>query len=96
LKATPSEGFVVGGSSAGGNLAAVVTHLARNEKLSPPLTGQFLSAPLLLPPKVVPEKYKSQYISYEQNNKGTVLSTGMIDMFTSMLIPIHACSILIE
>lgn len=81
LKATPSKGFVVGGASAGGNLAAVVTHLARNEKLSPPLTGQFLVAPLLIPPTAVPEKYKSQYISYEQNNKSAILSSAMMNMF---------------
>lgn len=39
LGADPSKGFVVGGASAGGNLTDVVGHLARDEKLNPPLTG---------------------------------------------------------
>lgn len=39
LRATPSEGFIIGGTSAGGNLTDVCGHLARDEKLSPPLTG---------------------------------------------------------
>ncbi|TVY59632.1 AB hydrolase superfamily protein B1A11.02 [Lachnellula suecica] len=42
LGAEPSRGFVVGGGSAGGNIAAVVAHMARDEQLEPPLTGQFV------------------------------------------------------
>ena len=39
LGADPSKGFIVGGTSAGGNLTDVVGHLARDENLLPPLTG---------------------------------------------------------
>ena len=39
LKADPSKGFLVGGTSAGGNLTDVVAHQARDEGLTPPLTG---------------------------------------------------------
>ena len=39
LGADPSKGFIVCGTSAGGNLTDVVAHLARDEKLNPPLTG---------------------------------------------------------
>lgn len=48
LPGDPLQGFVVGGASAGGNLAAVVCQLGRDEGLSPPLTGQYLCVPALL------------------------------------------------
>ncbi|TKA74431.1 hypothetical protein B0A49_02859 [Cryomyces minteri] len=83
LNADPSKGFVVGGISAGGNMAAVCGHLARDEKLSPPLTGLFLSIPALLPKEAVPEKYKSKYLSLEQNKNAAILSERAIDLFTS-------------
>ena len=79
--ADPSLGFVVGGTSAGGNLTAVLSHLARDEKLSPPLTGQYLSIPALLPPAVVPEKYKEFHLSSEQNKSAPILPQAAIDMF---------------
>lgn len=66
LGADPSKGFIVGGESSGGNIAIVLTHLARNNNLSPPLTGQFLGLPSCLPPDTVPEKYKPFYHSWEQ------------------------------
>ncbi|OCL07465.1 hypothetical protein AOQ84DRAFT_222850 [Glonium stellatum] len=39
------RGFIVGGVFAGGNLACVAAHLARDEKLFPPLTGVWLDEP---------------------------------------------------
>jgi len=65
--ADTSAGFVVGGTSSGGNLAAIVAHLARDEKLSPPLTGQYLAIPTLVGRGKMPEKYQKYYFSYEQN-----------------------------
>lgn len=79
--ADPSVGFVVGGTSAGGNIAAVLAHVARDEKLSPPLTGQYLVVPALLPASKVPEKYRPYYLSYEQNKTAPVLPVAAIDMF---------------
>ncbi|KIV92416.1 hypothetical protein PV10_03716 [Exophiala mesophila] len=79
--ADPSVGFIVGGTSAGGNLSAVLAHLARDEKLSPPLTGQYLAIPAVLPAKEVPDKYKEYFLSYEQNRNVPVLPVAAIDMF---------------
>ncbi|OAP62023.1 hypothetical protein AYL99_04226 [Fonsecaea erecta] len=79
--ADPSAGFVVGGTSAGANISAVLAHLARDEGLSPPLTGQYLAVPPVLPPTVVPDKYKEYYLSYEQNRNSPVLPVAAIDMF---------------
>lgn len=66
LGADTSKGFIIGGESSGGNISIVLTHLARDNGLSPPLTGQFLSLPSCLPPETVPEKYKPFYHSWEQ------------------------------
>ena len=43
-----ARSFIIGGASSGGNLAAVATRLAKDRGLSPPLTGQFLSIPLII------------------------------------------------
>ncbi|KAI1610173.1 Alpha/Beta hydrolase protein [Exophiala viscosa] len=79
--ADPSVGFVVGGTSAGGNISAVLAHVARDEGLSPPLTGQYLIIPALVPENKVPEKYKKYSLSYEQNKNAPVLPIAAIDMF---------------
>jgi acetyl esterase/lipase len=39
LKAHPHKGFIIGGFSAGATISIVLSHLARDEKLEPPLTG---------------------------------------------------------
>jgi acetyl esterase/lipase len=73
LGADPSRGFIVGGSSAGANIAAVLLHLSRQEGLSPPLTGQWLSVPFILPPELVPDKYRESYRSAWSNTNDPVL-----------------------
>ncbi|KAL6720060.1 hypothetical protein ACLMJK_001981 [Lecanora helva] len=66
LGADPMAGFLLGGVSAGGNLASVFSHRARDEAIQPPLTGVFLQTPGILPPTVVPEKYRDRYLSRTQ------------------------------
>ncbi|KAK5043490.1 hypothetical protein LTR84_011932 [Exophiala bonariae] len=41
LNADLSQGFLLGGSSSGATAACSVAHLARDEKVSPPLTGMW-------------------------------------------------------
>jgi len=79
--ADPHKGFIVGGTSAGGNLTSVVTLMARDEKLSPPLTGQYLIVPAVCPKEKMPEKYKKYALSYEQNKDAVGLGQREIDMF---------------
>jgi acetyl esterase/lipase len=79
--ADPSVGFIVGGTSAGGNISAILAHVARDEKLSPPLTGQYLAIPAVLPRGKEPEKYKPYLHSYEQNKNAPVLPLAAVDMF---------------
>ncbi|KAK7908312.1 lipase 2 [Apiospora marii] len=67
LGADPSAGFIVGGGSAGGNIAAVLAHVARDEGLSPPLTGQYLCVPVITcfrRPELIPERYQDEYLSH--------------------------------
>ena len=68
-----SQGFIVGGASAGGNLSAVVCQLGRDEGLHPPLTGQYLCVPALLWPDSVPDKWASAYCSRFQSTSDPVL-----------------------
>lgn len=79
----PKKGFLVGGVSAGGNFVAVVSHLYRDEGISPPLTGLFLSIPTIMEPEVVPEKYRHEYLSREQNKDAPILDEEAMSLFMS-------------
>jgi acetyl esterase/lipase len=78
-----SKGFIVAGVSAGANMAVTVAHLARDEKMSPALTGCWLSIPSLLAPMVVPDRYKKDYLSREQNKNAPILNQGTLAFFRS-------------
>lgn len=73
LPADPRQGFIVGGSSAGGNLSAVMCQIARDNALEPPLTGQNLCVPALLAHSVVPEKWKMEYRSRNESQDDPIL-----------------------
>lgn len=73
MGATLTNGFLVGGVSAGGNLAAVVAHLSRDEKLQPPVTGTLLCVPVIMGPEIE-EKYASEIRSYEELKDGPILN----------------------
>lgn len=81
-----SKGFVVAGISAGANMAATIAHIAR-EELQPALTGCYLSIPSLLSPQVVPERFKNEYLSREQNKDAPILNAGAIALFRSAQTP---------
>jgi acetyl esterase/lipase len=82
LGADPSQGFVIGGSSAGGNLAVVTGHRALREKLSPPLTGVLANIPVCLDAQIVPEKYKHLFLAREQNADGLVCNAKDLEVWT--------------
>ncbi|KAK4543948.1 hypothetical protein LTR36_004722 [Oleoguttula mirabilis] len=83
LGADPSKGFIVGGTSAGGNMAAVISHLYRDEGLKPAITGAHLMIPALCYHAYVPEKYKADYQSWEQNKNAPILSEKACLLFMS-------------
>ena len=74
--ASLDAGLVVGGVSAGANIAAVVARQAVAEKV--PLTGVWLNIPPLLDYEIVPEKYKSVFLAREQNAKAAIINEEAI------------------
>ncbi|GKT44644.1 AB hydrolase superfamily protein [Colletotrichum spaethianum] len=60
-----SKGWVVGGFSAGGNIASVVSQRSAVEGLG--ITGTFLGIPLVMVKEIVPEKYAAEWVSREEN-----------------------------
>ena len=57
----------------------MLSHLAKDEELSPPLTGIYLNYPITVGPDVVPEDLKKDYQAFEQNaNAAGLLNRGSI------------------
>lgn len=81
LGADTSKGFVLGGVSAGGNLAVVTGLRAIEEGLSPPITGLALLVPSLTDYRALPEEYKEEIVSYEQNRDAPGMGTALIKLF---------------
>ncbi|KAL2816418.1 Alpha/Beta hydrolase protein [Aspergillus cavernicola] len=80
LGADPSKGFVLGGPSAGGNLTCVTAQRAIKEHLSPPLTGLWVSVPVVtVTAEGLPEKYRSDWVSRTLNADAPILSVRDIE-----------------
>ncbi|KAK8159459.1 Alpha/Beta hydrolase protein [Phyllosticta citrichinensis] len=75
IRANPTNGFILGGNSAGGNMSAVISTLARDSGLSPPLTGLILQIPGIMDAKRPPPDYAAEMRSWGQNSDAPVLST---------------------
>lgn len=73
-----SAGFVLGGVSAGGNLAATIAQMWYEEKKSPPLSGIWLSIPHLLEAEIVPQEYRDLWFSRVQNADALILNEESI------------------
>jgi acetyl esterase/lipase len=83
----PAAGFVVGGVSAGGTMAALVTQLAKDRNLSPALTGSWVCIPLLLVKEIVPPKYECDWRSMEENKNSPGLSREVVHNIIRTLRP---------
>jgi acetyl esterase/lipase len=81
LGADPSAGFLVGGTSAGGNIAAVLQVKAKTDGLSPPMTGAALLIPAVTSQASPPAKYASEIKSLEQNKDAPILDQNHINIF---------------
>lgn len=62
-------------------MAAVISHLYRDEGLQPPLTGVYLSIPSLMGPDNAPEKYRHEHHSREQNKNAPILNEAASKLF---------------
>lgn len=80
LTADPTKGFLLSGMSAGGTLAGVVSHLARDENVSPRLTGVHMTVPGLIQRGAIPEKWKDELLSFEQNKDAPILNLDGVDL----------------
>lgn len=74
-----SRGFMVVGISVGGTCASIAAYLARDEGLSPPLTGCFLSCPVLNDEVedengVTKHVYPDRNRSFEQNENAPLMN----------------------
>jgi acetyl esterase/lipase len=90
VSVNPDLGFVVGGVSSGGSLAAVIGGIAGASagensglleglnRLDSPITGIFAGIPLLVTEKMLPEPYRRDFYSREQNAFNEGLTTPMI------------------
>lgn len=82
-----SKGFVIGGVSAGGNLAIVTAHKALKERLAAPLTGIWACIPATLSDDTVPEQYKELFTSRVQNAKAPLLNAQSIEVVKQLYQP---------
>ncbi|KAH9900681.1 Alpha/Beta hydrolase protein [Cubamyces lactineus] len=83
LKADLKKGFIVCGESAGGNLSAVLSHMARDDPFFQgcPLTGQFLCEPNVCHYKAYPEGLKSKFRSFFELTGVPTLTREMLEQF---------------
>ncbi|CAG8155260.1 unnamed protein product [Penicillium salamii] len=77
------RGFLLGGTSAGANFTAGISHLAVREGLSPPLTGLLFLAGSFCHPDVRPAKYRDRILSVDEINDAPGLTRKSIDYFAA-------------
>ncbi|KAJ3486725.1 hypothetical protein NLI96_g4018 [Meripilus lineatus] len=87
LKASIDKGFVAAGVSAGGNLAGSVALRAAEDPFfeGRQLTGQCLQVPGVVHPDALPEKYKSEFLSFEQIKDVPIFEKAVILQFYEWL-----------
>ncbi|KAJ5090862.1 Alpha/Beta hydrolase protein [Penicillium argentinense] len=84
LDADLSQGFVIGGGSAGANLAIVTAHRARKENLSAPITGVLANVPVCMSQETIPERYRDLWQSYEQNAHSPSLNLSSVEGYNAL------------
>ncbi|KAF8521198.1 Alpha/Beta hydrolase protein [Hysterangium stoloniferum] len=76
------KGLIVGGFSAGGNLAAAMAQRAmKDPDLKGKITGQLLVQPALIAASAYPDKFKDELLSLKQNATADVLSGKLMRLF---------------
>ncbi|RDX46295.1 Alpha/beta hydrolase fold-3 [Lentinus brumalis] len=87
LRISLQKGFIVGGDSAGANLATVCAMLARDDPFftGHPVTGQLVRQPSVIHPDACPEKYKSELCSMEEFKDGPLLTRDILMQCRALL-----------
>ncbi|KAH7167082.1 alpha/beta hydrolase fold-domain-containing protein [Fusarium sp. MPI-SDFR-AT-0072] len=79
-----SKGFILGGTSAGANFTAGISHLARDEGPSPRITSVMFLAGSFCHPDVRPKKYLDRVLSVDEINDAPGLTRKSIDYFAGL------------
>ncbi|KAF7341791.1 Abhydrolase-3 domain-containing protein [Mycena sanguinolenta] len=81
------KGLIVGGASAGANLAAAVTHRSMKDPFfeKHKLSGHLLQIPALIHPAAYPPEYASELLSFTQNAEAPILSKAGMNLFYDCL-----------
>lgn len=87
LGADLSTGFIVGGTSAGASLTAVVAQKWVTQAVSPSMTGVWLNMPHVLEKEYVPEHYKELWFSREQNADAIIYNKAAMEFVESAYEP---------
>ena len=79
------KGFILGGSSGGATYALIISHVCRDLSFSPPVTGMFLSVPILddetRDAKGKTTIFGSKYKSRKENADSLILNQAMTECF---------------
>ncbi|KAK5677477.1 hypothetical protein LTS10_010049 [Elasticomyces elasticus] len=78
LGADPSQGFIVGGLSAGACSSLAVANLAVLEELRVPITGLWLGIPALMDERHVPERYGTYFLVRQKNAGAPTLDVAAL------------------
>ncbi|KAI9060356.1 hypothetical protein FKP32DRAFT_1595436 [Trametes sanguinea] len=83
LQADLSKGFIVGGCSSGGNLSAVLAHMARDDPFfeGRRLTGQLLREAFVCHPDAYPESLRPLFRSREEHKDTPPVTRAVFDQF---------------
>lgn len=84
LKVDVRKGFLLGGTSAGGNFTAGIASFARDEKLQPPLTGLLMLAGNVTDSEVIPTEFKDRILSLEEITDSPGLSKAVMEHFAEL------------
>lgn len=79
LNADPQQGFVLGGVSVGGSMAAALSRKFQEQPLSHPLTGQWLCVASLVDDDSVPVRFKEVFVAREQSSEAPLLNKTSLE-----------------
>ncbi|GKT48123.1 AB hydrolase superfamily protein [Colletotrichum spaethianum] len=89
LGGDPLAGFILGGLSAGGNLAAVTAQRIADGTgaLTPPLTGLWPCNPIIVEEDVVSPQYRDLFFSREQNADAALFNRAIFTQMMAAYVP---------
>ncbi|KAJ6506871.1 Alpha/Beta hydrolase protein [Mycena sanguinolenta] len=87
IRGSLDRGFLVGGVSAGANLAAAAVHRSLKDPFfqKHKITGHVMQIPAVVHPAAYPPKYAAELLSYNQNADVPIVSKAAIEFFYDRL-----------